>query len=101
MTHRTVQDAGPTATATPTRPLLDRLHSGTPLLGDPVYGGGFASKANLLAPLQREALSDLGRQALHAAHLSFAHPRTGETLSFDAPLPADMTQLVEALRAVE
>lgn len=74
---------------------------GTPLLGDPVYGGGFASKANLLAPLQREALSDLGRQALHAAHLSFAHPRTGETLSFDAPLPADMTQLVEALRAVE
>jgi len=30
------------------------------------------------------------RQFLHAAHLEFAHPRTGQWLSFDSPLPADL-----------
>jgi len=38
------------------------------------------------------------RQALHAYRLSFAHPLTGKHLSFEAPLPADLSVLIERLR---
>jgi len=38
------------------------------------------------------------RQALHAHRLAFKHPRTGETLRFEAPLPADMRELLSRLR---
>ncbi|MBM3821155.1 MAG: RluA family pseudouridine synthase [Acidimicrobiia bacterium] len=41
---------------------------------------------------------DFARQALHARALAFAHPVTGRPLRFEAPLPADMTALMEALR---
>jgi len=44
------------------------------------------------------ALRGFQRQALHAVKLSLAHPLTGETLSWEAPRPDDMTQLIEALR---
>lgn len=40
----------------------------------------------------------IGRQALHAAGLSFIHPRTQEEMSFEAPLPADMLKLVDHYR---
>lgn len=53
---------------------------GHPVLGDAVYGGVRAG-----APF--------GRPALHAAVLSFAHPVTGETLRFEAALPADFAAL--------
>lgn len=73
-------------------------HCGHPLLGDGVYGSGFKTKANRLTETQKEALTSLGRQALHAAVLGFEHPRTGETLRFESPLPADMAALLHALR---
>jgi len=76
-------------------------HAGHPLLGDGVYGAGFKTKANRLTETQRAALADLGRQALHAAVLGFDHPRTGEALRFESPLPADMRALLDALRAGE
>jgi 23S rRNA pseudouridine1911/1915/1917 synthase len=38
------------------------------------------------------------RQALHAFRLSFRHPRTGQTLQFEAPLPDDFVGLVARLR---
>ena len=38
------------------------------------------------------------RQALHAYRLSFAHPLTGEPLAFEAPLPGDLSSLLERLR---
>src|SRR5262249_56750493 len=38
---------------------------GHPLLGDPVYGAGFRTKAALLPQEAQSALADLGRQALH------------------------------------
>ncbi|HVV42740.1 MAG TPA: RluA family pseudouridine synthase [Nitrobacter sp.] len=78
---------------------LHLAHVGHPLMGDPVYGSGFRSKAAKLGPTAREALAALGRQALHARRLGFAHPRDGRRLAFDSPLPADMERLVEALRA--
>jgi 23S rRNA pseudouridine1911/1915/1917 synthase len=70
---------------------------GHPLLGDDLYGGGFKTKANHLAPQAQAALISLGRQALHAAVLGFEHPETGETLSFESELPEDMQGLLEAL----
>jgi 23S rRNA pseudouridine1911/1915/1917 synthase len=73
-------------------------HAGHPLLGDPVYGAGFRSKAATLGAGARAALAALGRQALHAGHLGFAHPRDGRPLSFDSPLPSDMERLLAALR---
>ena len=73
-------------------------HRGHPLLGDPVYGGAFKTKAARLGAEAREALTALGRQALHAALLGFSHPRTGETLRFESPLPPDLAALVARLR---
>ncbi|WP_231711293.1 RluA family pseudouridine synthase [Xanthobacter dioxanivorans] len=72
-------------------------HVGHPLLGDEVYGQGFRTKVSLLPDAARERLSGLGRQALHAARLGFAHPVTGETLSFESPLPEDLAALAAAL----
>lgn len=76
-------------------------HAGYPLLGDALYGAGFRTKASLLPEAAQEALARLGRQALHAALLGFAHPRTGETMRFESPDPPDLAALIEALRAGE
>lgn len=74
-------------------------HAGHPLLGDETYGRGFRTKAGKLGEEARSALDALGRQALHAAVLGFAHPATGETLRFESPLPADIARLTAALRS--
>ncbi|WP_308638937.1 RluA family pseudouridine synthase [Paenibacillus silvisoli] len=57
---------------------------GHPLAGDPVYG--------------RNKTIGLKGQALHAAVLGFKHPRTGEYLEFQAPIPADMEHELLILR---
>src|SRR5262245_5496398 len=41
------------------------------------------------------------RQALHACRLAFRHPADGRAMTFDAPLPADLSSLVERLRRRE
>ncbi|MGI6246135.1 MAG: RluA family pseudouridine synthase [Pseudochelatococcus sp.] len=73
-------------------------HRGHPLLGDSLYGSGFRSKEARLGDDARDALAALGRQALHAALLGFAHPETGEEMVFESPLPPAMQRLIEALR---
>lgn len=55
---------------------------GHPVVGDTVYG-----RAQLPLP---------PRQFLHATHLEFVHPATGEWLLFDAPLPPDLTNFIAA-----
>jgi 23S rRNA pseudouridine1911/1915/1917 synthase len=40
----------------------------------------------------------IARQALHAAKLNFDHTRTGERVTFEAPLPEDMQRTLDALR---
>jgi 23S rRNA pseudouridine1911/1915/1917 synthase len=75
-------------------------HIGHPLLGDPVYGSGFRTKASLLPDAAQDALLFLRRQALHAAVLGFEHPVTGEHLSFEQDWPADMERLHQALLAL-
>ena len=58
---------------------------GHPLAGDTTYGG--------------ERKYDLERQFLHAHRLAFAHPLSGERLSFSSELPADLAAALEAARA--
>ncbi len=73
-------------------------HQHIPIVGDPVYGGRLRLPPGASRELQ-EQLAGFRRQALHAARLTLAHPSTGESVSWSAPLPADMAQLLEALRA--
>ncbi|POR46833.1 RluA family pseudouridine synthase [Bosea psychrotolerans] len=72
-------------------------HLGHPLLGDQLYGSGFATKASRLPEPARLALAQLGRQALHAALLGFAHPATGEELLFESEPPPEFAKLQEEL----
>ncbi|MBR0753056.1 RluA family pseudouridine synthase [Bradyrhizobium jicamae] len=74
-------------------------HIGHPLMGDSVYGPHFKTKAGHLGPQAQAALSALGRQALHAYLLALEHPRTGELLHWEAPLPEDLLLLQAALAA--
>ncbi len=72
-------------------------HLGHPLLGDQLYGSGFATKASRLPEAAREALTALGRQALHAAVLGFEHPVTGEEMLFESEPPVEFANLQAAL----
>jgi 23S rRNA pseudouridine1911/1915/1917 synthase len=69
-----------------------RVHlasAGLPIIGDPVYGRA------------KRMLPGLERPALHAQVLGFRHPRSGERLRFEAPLPADLEELLADLRRRE
>ena len=57
-------------------------HLGFPLLADAVYGG--------------KPAAGMTRQALHAFHLAFFHPVSGEALDFRSPMPPDMQQATDA-----
>jgi 23S rRNA pseudouridine1911/1915/1917 synthase len=70
---------------------------GHPLLGDTVYGAGFRTKIALLPENAQAALSDLGRQALHAYMVTVKHPSSGEILTFRSELPPDLARLHSAL----
>jgi 23S rRNA pseudouridine1911/1915/1917 synthase len=71
-------------------------HIGYPIVGDPVYGGRKRLPAGASAAL-KTALEGFQRQALHAARLSFNHPKSGKPVSYEAPLPADLAGLLDAL----
>ncbi|MNR36771.1 Ribosomal large subunit pseudouridine synthase D [compost metagenome] len=58
---------------------------GHPLVGDPIYG--------------RSKGTTMNGQALHAAVLGFVHPSTGEYMEYSAPVPADMEEVLFALRS--
>jgi 23S rRNA pseudouridine1911/1915/1917 synthase len=63
-------------------------HLRHPLVGDTMYGAD---------PQLAERLG-VERQWLHAAHLAFDHPGTGERVAFDSPLPADLETALDRLR---
>ena len=67
-------------------------HIGHPLVGDPVYGRARKPLSDVL-----KALS-FARQALHAAHLGFIHPVTGNKIALDSEIPQDMRELIDQLR---
>ena len=74
------------------RPKTGRTHQirvhlaaiGHPIIGDRVYG----------KPSQLVA-----RQFLHARRITFAHPRTGERVEFEAPLAADLEAALRTVRS--
>jgi 23S rRNA pseudouridine1911/1915/1917 synthase len=72
-------------------------HIGHPLVADPLYAPGYATKSRRLPEDLRGIVDGLGRQALHAAELGFEHPVTGEEMFFEAQLPADLAALAAAL----
>lgn len=65
---------------------------GHPLIGDPVYAGRVGRRLGRAEPAVA-----FPRQALHARHLGFSHPATGEYLGFDSDLPQDMKSLLSTL----
>ena len=73
-------------------------HARHPLIGDPLYGGSFRLP-KAATPELVEALRTFRRQALHAEKLSFRHPASGEEITTESPMPADMQALVATLRA--
>ena len=58
---------------------------GHPVVGDPTYG-------------QKKPDMGMSGQALHAYQLEFDHPRSGERLKFEAPLPERFRALLDKLR---
>ncbi|RIY34791.1 23S rRNA pseudouridine(1911/1915/1917) synthase [Psittacicella hinzii] len=72
-------------------------HIHHPLLGDITYGGAIRLPKNATSELV-SALRGFKRQALHAIKLSLTHPATGETMTFEAPLPDDMEHLISCLQ---
>lgn len=58
-------------------------HLGSPVAGDDLYGGARPE--------------GLHRMFLHATRLSFDHPATGERVTFESPLPPDLSRIVDAL----
>jgi len=69
-------------------------HIGHPLVGDADYGRAFRTKVNRLPPPVAEKVASFHRQALHARLLAFRHPETGKIMRFEAPIPADIAELL-------
>ncbi|MHB1170855.1 MAG: RluA family pseudouridine synthase, partial [Longimicrobiales bacterium] len=74
-------------------------HLGHPVVGDAVYGGAGARGISGPDRAWAQALEKrTPRQFLHATELQLAHPRTGEHLRFEAPLPPDLAEAAEWAR---
>jgi 23S rRNA pseudouridine1911/1915/1917 synthase len=72
-------------------------HIGFPVVCDPLYGrDAQLAYSRWVEARRKEGLRVpiIARQALHARRLSFLHPISGERVSFEAPLPADMADLL-------
>ena len=70
---------------------------GHSLIGDPMYGGRvrFPKKAS---EELKKTLLNFKRQALHSKKLTLKHPISGEVMSWKAPLPDDMQELLSVLK---
>lgn len=94
LTHYRVMEQFPAAAWVECRLATGRTHQirvhlahiGHSLVGDPVYSS------------RRAAAVPFHRQALHAWRLGLIHPRTGESLLWEAPPPGDFLNLLETLR---
>lgn len=75
---------------------------GHPILGDPCYGGESSRAVQLVPPKNQPLINQLKqvtRQMLHAREISFVHPRSHKEMRFEAPLPPDFANTLEALRS--
>ena len=68
-----------------------------PVVGDETYGGG---RDNTIQDARlRARVRSLNRQFLHAEKLGFTHPKTGEFVNFESPLPEELSSFLAALEA--
>ncbi len=92
VTHYTVLGEYPGYTHVRLRLETGRTHQirvhmaylGHPVAGDTVYGGA-------------KQPAELGGQCLHARHIGFVHPTTGEWMAFDSPLPPYFTAFLRKI----
>jgi 23S rRNA pseudouridine1911/1915/1917 synthase len=73
-------------------------HIGYPIVGDRSYGRRAQVQYARWCDKRREhgrPVPALSRQALHARRVTLEHPGTGERVTYEAPLPADMAELLE------
>ncbi|MEW6057543.1 MAG: RluA family pseudouridine synthase [Bdellovibrionota bacterium] len=75
---------------------------GFSLVGDPVYGDNSKRAKVLLKPSPElaKACESLDHQLLHAYHLGFKHPATGQWKNFDSDLPQDFADLLDLARTL-
>lgn len=76
-------------------------HIGHPLFSDAAYGGDAILKGTTFSRYRQfveNCFAVCPRQALHARVLGFDHPRTGEHLHFEMPIPQDMAQCIDRWR---
>lgn len=86
-------------------PLTGRQHQirvhlaakGFPIVGDKLYRDErvFLRFIDKALTDEDRAMLRLPRHALHAAGLSLRHPTTGETMTFESPLPSELTEFLE------
>ena len=109
ITHWRVMERFPYVTLVECRLETGRTHQirvhmksiGHPLFADEKYGG-----MEILKGLRTQKYSQYihncfalcPRQVLHAKTLGFTHPRTGERMFFNSPLPADIAALIDKWR---
>ena len=74
-------------------------HIGYSVVGDKLYGSSRVKKINNINKnkLMISTLNSFPRQALHAYHLGFMHPRTNKLLEFNIKLPEDYKNLIDRL----
>ncbi|MEQ5774406.1 RluA family pseudouridine synthase [Thalassospira sp. NFXS8] len=70
-------------------------HIGHSLVCDPVYSR--SRSVRHLSQMSQATLTAFGKQALHAQTLGFSHPRTGNFITFSAPMPDDLKAVYAAL----
>lgn len=76
-------------------------HIGFPVISDPIYGRKYGQAYFSDRKNRKEAgepYPSIKRHALHAHKLTFNHPVTGDRMTFEAPLPEDMEELLAFYR---
>jgi len=72
---------------------------GHPVVGDATYGRKRGWK-DLPSRQMQEVIGTIRRQMLHAWQLTFLHPRTEQSMSFESPVAKDMASVLDALRTI-
>ena len=76
-----------------------------PIVGDKVYRPRKLEKTIAKDPKRSDkllqVLKSVNRQMLHAWRLSFTHPHSAKTVSFESPLPQDMDRLIDSIRKLK
>jgi 23S rRNA pseudouridine1911/1915/1917 synthase len=78
--------------------LCDRLYGGRAKITELELLPHDDARRDTASPARDRNAVLLDRQALHAEKLTITHPTTRARMTFEAPLPADMARMLEALR---